>query len=242
MSDLHIPTLREIMVRVHLRVILFAVLLAAASLAISGGLVIRNYAQRNLDLVARTLAYTVEPAVMFDDHRAIMEGIASVASGGNVQQVEVFDQAGRLLARWENPHMTLPEWLLNAADRLLWRRTIMEPLVFHGSRVGEVRILGNPEGLVRFVLAGLIIAICSLVLTVVAARILASRLQSAVIGPLEHFAEVTRKVRAERLFHYRLPQAGIAEIDRIGDDFNHLIGELQQWHQSQQAKQQDPQD
>ena len=50
----------------HLDCNAFAVALAAASLVVSGGIVIRNYAQRNLDLVARTVSYTVEPAVVLN--------------------------------------------------------------------------------------------------------------------------------------------------------------------------------
>jgi len=232
MSKPGLPTIRDMLARVHLRLILFAVLLAAASLTLSGGLVIRNYATRNLDLVARTVAYTVEPAVVFGDKQAIVEGIASVADGGGVQQVEVRDAAGQVLARWSNPRAGLPDWMLEAGNRLLWRRAATAPLVRGATRIGEVRITGNPEGLLRFALAGAIIAISTLGLTVIATRILARRLQSDVIGPLEHVAEVAHAVRTERSFDRRVPVAGIAEIDRFGQDFNALLAELQGWHAS----------
>ena len=52
MTSGRIITIRHLLARVHLRLILFAVLLAAASLTVSGGLVIRNYVQQNLDLLA----------------------------------------------------------------------------------------------------------------------------------------------------------------------------------------------
>lgn len=232
MSSERLPTIRDMLARVHLRLILFAVLLAAASLTLSGGLVIRNYAQRNLDLVARTVAYTVEPAVVFDDRQAIVDGIASVADGGGVQQVEVFDPAGRVLARWNNPRAGLPAWVLQAGNRLLWPRPAAVPLMRGATRIGEVRITGNPEGLLRFALAGTIIALSTLALTVIATRILARRLQSDVIGPLEHVAEVAHAVRTERSLDRRVPVAGIAEIDRFGQDFNALLAELQGWHAS----------
>lgn len=230
MSTARLLTIREMLGRVHLRLILFAVLLAAASLTLSGGLVIRSYAQRNLDLVARTVAYTVEPAVVFDDRQAILDGIASVADSGGVRQVEVRDPAGRVLATWTNPRAGLPDWLLAAGNRLLWRRPATAPLVHSGTRIGEVRITGNPEALLRFALAGTIIALTTLALTVIATRILARRLQRDVIGPLEHVAEVAHAVRTERSFDRRVPVAGIAEIDRFGQDFNALLAELQGWH------------
>jgi len=230
MSAARLLTIREMLGRVHLRLILFAVLLAAASLTLSGGLVIRSYAQRNLDLVARTVAYTVEPAVVFGDRQAILEGIASVADSGGVQQVEVRDPAGRILATWTNPRAGLPDWLMATGNSLLWRRPATAPLLHSGARIGEVRITGNPEALLRFALAGAIIALTTLALTVIATRILARRLQRDVIGPLEHVAEVAHAVRTERSFDRRVPVAGIAEIDRFGQDFNALLAELQGWH------------
>lgn len=220
MSSSHLPTIRQVLARVHLKLILFAVLLAATSVTFSGGLVIRNYAQRNLDLVARNVAYTVEPAVVFGDRQAIMAGIASVAGGGGVQQVEVLDRAGQILARWHNPQAVGPDWLMRASSWLLWRRSTVAPMIHSG----------NPEGLLRFGLAGLIIALSSLLLAVIAARLLARRLQSHVIGPLEHVAEVAHAVRAHRTFDRRVEEAGIAEIDRFGRHFNALVEELQGWH------------
>ncbi len=230
MSSSHLPTIRQVLARVHLKLILFAVLLAATSVTFSGGLVIRNYAQRNLDLVARNVAYTVEPAVVFGDRQAIMAGIASVAGGGGVQQVEVLDRAGQILSRWHNPQAVGPDWLMRASSWLLWRRSTVAPMIHSGNPIGQVRIIGNPEGLLRFGLAGLIIALSSLLLAVIAARLLARRLQSHVIGPLEHVAEVAHAVRAHRSFARRVEEAGIAEIDRFGRHFNALVEELQGWH------------
>lgn len=235
-------TIRSMLGRVHLRLILFAVLLAAASLTLSGSLVIRSYAQRNLDLIARTVAYTVEPAVVFDDQQAILQGIASVAAGGSAREVEVFDPAGRLMTRWRNPHVGLPDWVLQVGNELLWRRPAVVPLVHSGTRIGEVRITGNPEGMLRFALAGLIIALTTLVLTIIAARILARRLQREVIEPLEQVAETTRAVHAERDFDRRVQASGITEIDQFGQDFNALLEELQRWHAAHPHKHHDGED
>jgi len=230
MTQRPLPTIRDVLGRVHLRLILFAVLLAAASLMLSGGLVIRTYAQRNLDLVARTVAYTVEPAVVFGNHEAIVKGIDSVAAGGAVRLVEVRNHAGHILAHWQNPNRELPDWLLQQGNDLLWPQPTVVPLMQSGKLIGEVRLLGNPEGLLRFTLAGAIIALCTLAITVIAARILARRLQSHVIAPLEQVAEVAHAVRTQRAFDHRVPEAGIAEIDQFGHNFNALLAELQGWH------------
>ena len=226
------PTLRQLLARIHLRLILFAVLLAAACLMLSGGLVIRNYAQRNLDLVARSVAYTVEPAVVFGDRPAIVEGIASVAGVRDVLQVEVRDAAGAVLADWTNPHTAVPDWLSKQASGLIWPRPIRAEVVRSGTMLAEVRITGNPEGLLRFILAGTIIALLTLALTILASRSLARRLQGYVVTPLEQVADVAHAVRRERTFDRRVPEAGIVEIDQFARDFNALLAELQGWHAS----------
>lgn len=226
------PTLRQLLARVHLRLILFAVLLAAACLMLSGGLVIRNYAQRNLDLVARSVAYTVEPAVVFGDRPAIVEGVASVAGVRDVARVEVRDPAGAVLADWTNPHTAVPGWLSKQASGLIWPRPVRAEVVRAGTMLAEVRITGNPEGLLRFILAGSIIALLTLALTILASRSLARRLQSYVVTPLEQVADVAHVVRRERTFDRRVPEAGIVEIDQFARDFNALLAELQGWHAS----------
>ena len=229
-DDLPLPTLRDMLASAHLRLIMFAVLLATASLVLSGGLVIRNYAQRNLELVGRTVAYTVEPAVLFGDREAIRQGIVSVAAGRGIERVEVRDSAGQLLAEWQNPQQGALATLSRAANPVFWPNPAVDQVHRGEDHIAEVRIYGNSEGILRYGLAGTIIALACLGLTVIATRILARQLQSEVVRPLEHVAEVAHAVRRDRAFERRVPASGIAEIDRFGRDFNALLAELQGWH------------
>ena len=95
------PTLRQTLSRVHRSLVLFAVLLVSTTMLISGALMIRDYVSRNLQLVARTVSYTVEPAIVFGDTEAVREGLASVTGGGSVGRIEVVDPKGRVLASWK---------------------------------------------------------------------------------------------------------------------------------------------
>ena len=225
-----LPTLRDLLAKVHLRLILFAVALATASLLVSGVLVIRGYAQRNLDLIAHTVAYTVEPAVVFGDPDAVREGMVTVGAVGGVDRVEVSDASGQLLAHWEHPHSDFHSYVESLTNRILWPNPSREQIERAGKPIAEVRVYGNSEGVLRYALSGGIIALCCLGLTVIATRILAQRLQQDVINPLDHVAQVAHAVRSERAFERRVPSSGIAEIDRFGQDFNALLAELQGWH------------
>lgn len=225
-----LPLLRQTLARLHLQLILFSVILAALSLLVSGLIVIRSHAGRNLELLARTVAYTAEPAVVFGDRPAIAEAIASVGAMRGIDWVEVRDPAGRRLARWSHVHAGLRGQLVDAANGLVWPDPVVAPIRRNQALIGEVVIAGNCEGILRYLLSGLIIALSCLGLTVIAMRILSRRLQQDVIVPLDHVAQIAHAVRAGRAFDQRVPSFGIAEIDRFGDDFNALLAELQGWN------------
>jgi diguanylate cyclase len=222
-----LPNLRQLLARVHLRLILFAVSLAAASMVVSGVIVIRNHAHRNLELIAHTIAYTVEPAVVFEDRQAIREAIVPVVSVAGVGRVEVRDVAGRVLAHWDPEELGHRSVIARTADRIFWPEPTIRRIERGGVTIAEVRIHGNSKSILRYALAGGIIALSCILLTVFATRILARRLQRDLIDPLDHVAEVAHTVRRDRTFEKRVPSSGIAEIDRFGQDFNALLAELQ---------------
>ena len=224
-----LPTLRLLLARVHLRLILFAVLLATTSLMLSGALVIRNYMGTNLRLAADTVAYSAEPAIVFGDRQAMLDAIGTVAGYPSVDRIELYDPQGRPLADWARPHGNAQGWAVHQLNTLMWPNPTVTPISHSGERIGEVRVYGNSGGVLRFLIAAMVIALSCIGLSVIGTRILARHLQQGVIGPLEQVARIAHDVREQRAFEKRVPAAGIAEIDRLGQDFNALLAELQAW-------------
>jgi hypothetical protein len=74
------PTLRSVIGRGHLTVALVGVAMASVSLTLLGVLALRVYADHNLHLIARSINYTVEAAVVFNDKSAATEALALIAS------------------------------------------------------------------------------------------------------------------------------------------------------------------
>ncbi|WP_294136851.1 diguanylate cyclase [Sphingobium sp.] len=224
------PTLRQILARVHTRLILFAVLMAGVTLIAAGVLIMRDYAERNLALVARTASYTIEPALLFDDMAAAQDGIAMVANGQGVRLVEVRDNQGRLMTRWIRPDAGAMARLEATAGKLLWPSPVTEPVRHGRDVIARLTVHGDAGAIGRYLLSGVVIALACLGLTVIATQILARRLQKDVTGPLAQIADVAHAVRVERRFDMRVPSADIAEVDQLARDFNALLDELQQWH------------
>ena len=118
-------SLHEVVHRAHLKMALIAVLLAALMLVLAGLLVLRAYMVSNLHLVARSLAYTVEAAVVFGDRpeaSTILQRM--VASDGT----RCFWNGSRAMAGWAMRWGTAwragcscpPQWRPSTPTALPW--------------------------------------------------------------------------------------------------------------------------
>ncbi|MEG0882528.1 MAG: CHASE sensor domain-containing protein, partial [Janthinobacterium sp.] len=87
------PTLDSVLRRAHLSVSLIAVLAAGLTLTAVALLALRVYSDQNLRLVARSMSYTVEGAVVFGDSMAAREALALIGVNEDVDQARVSDQA-----------------------------------------------------------------------------------------------------------------------------------------------------
>ncbi|MQT87363.1 MULTISPECIES: diguanylate cyclase domain-containing protein [Pseudomonas] len=233
MSGLNAPQrrrrLRSVLRRGHLGVALVAVTLASASMTLLGVLALKVYADHNLHLIARSINYTVEAAVVFDDPGAATEALALIASTEAVAEAQVYTAEGELLAQWQRPQTDLlsrVEMLL--ADGLL-QQPISMPILHQGQEVGRVVLRGHGANMLRFLLSGLLGVLVCTALSAWSALYLSRRLLDGITGPLQQLAQVAHAARRERAFDRRVPPAHIAELDSLGNDFNALLDELESW-------------
>jgi diguanylate cyclase (GGDEF)-like protein len=223
------PTLRSVIGRGHLIVALVAVAMASISLTLLGVLAMRVYADHNLHLIARSINYTVEAAVVFNDKAAATEALALIASTEEVADAQVLDGQGALLARWQRPETGLFSGLEMHIAKAFLEKPISLPIVHQGREIGSILLIGHAGSLMRFLLSGLIgILLCTAVSAWVALY-LARRLLRGITGPLRSLASVAHVARSERSFDRRVPPAEIAELDNLGNDFNALLDELESW-------------
>ncbi|MEO8490918.1 diguanylate cyclase [Pseudomonas sp.] len=230
------PTLRSVIGRGHLILALVAVILASVSLTLLGVLALRVYAEHNLHLIARSINYTVEAAVVFNDSAAATEALSLIASTEEVAQADVFDASGKLLAHWERPDTGMLSRVELELARTLLEQPIIQPILHQGQTIGSIHIVGHGGSLLRFLLSGLAgILICTALSAWVALH-LARRLLRGITGPLQRLAAVAHAARSERDFDQRVPPAQIAELDSLGSDFNALLGEMEAWQSHLQSE------
>lgn len=228
-SSENLRSLRSVLSRGHLAVALVAVTLASISLTVLGVVALKVYADHNLHLIARSINYTVEAAVVFDDKAAANEALAMIASTEAVAEAQVFRANGELLAQWQRPETGV----LSKVERLLANSLLQQPVVLpivHQDReVGRVSVSGHGANMLHFLLSGLLGIFVCMVLSAWSALYLSTRLLSGITGPLKNLANVAHAARRERAFDRRVPPANIAELDSLGNDFNALLDELASW-------------
>lgn len=224
------PTLRSVLGRGHLSVALLAVGLAGVALTLLGVLALRVYANHNLHLIARSISYTVEAAVVFDDGAAANEALALIASAEEVAEARIFDNEGQQLAHWQRSDSGLLAQLERQVASALLDEPVNLPIAHQQRQVGRIELVGQGRSLLLFLLSGLAgILFCTL-LSALAAQYLSRRLLGDIVRPLRSLASVAHAARRERSFDRRVPEAAIAELNELGNDFNALLDELEVWH------------
>ena len=230
------PTLRSVIGRGHLIVALVAVAMASVSLTLLGVLALRVYADHNLHLIARSINYTVEAAVVFNDKAAATEALAMIASTEEVADAQVLDAKGQLLARWQRSESGLFSDLELQIAKTFLEKPIDLPIVHQGREIGSIHLTGHGGSLMRFLLSGLVGIILCTAISAWVALYLARRQLRGITGPLRSLAAVAHAARSERAFDRRVPPADIAELDNLGNDFNALLDELESWQTHLQSE------
>ncbi|WP_454752219.1 diguanylate cyclase domain-containing protein [Cupriavidus necator] len=223
------PTLYSVLRRIHLGVALIAVFTAGVSLTVLGMTALRVYADHNVRLVARSIAYTLEAPVVFHDQAATGETLAVIAASEDIARATVYDRDNRVLAVWRRPGQPQLTGLPHALGEWLSMGAVDQPILHQAQQVGVLRVSGDPRNLLHFLLQGALGLLGCLLLTAVGAHYLASRLLVQIVEPLRNLMRVAHAVRSERDFAQRTPPASIEELNALSEDFNGLLDELQTW-------------
>ncbi|RZT35500.1 diguanylate cyclase domain-containing protein [Cupriavidus agavae] len=222
--------------RAHLGVALIAVLTAGIALTVVGLTALRAYADHNLRLVARSISYTVEAAVVFRDKEAVLTSLSAITATENVAGVTVLDTAGNVLAEWHRTPRLSATILPRIIGDWLTPDPVDIPVSGANKVVGIVRASADPTAFVHFLLQGAQGVLVCLLLTAVAAHYLSHRMMRDIVAPLKELMRVAHTVRSKRAFSHRLPAARIAELNELSDDFNALLAELESWQMQLQRE------
>ena len=222
-------SLRRLLQSAHLRVALLAMGLTSLSLTLVSLLALSTYAGHNLQLIARSLAYTLEAAVVFNDRTAVREALEQVCKSEEIAQLAVFDKNGALLARLDAPKSTVLNSAEQAIAHLLLPDVVIQPITYQGQQIGALHLSGQGTTLLRFLLGGLFGLLASLALSALGAIYGSRRIQRAITEPLRNLSHVAHSISTQRTFNERVPATPIADLNELAENFNTLLDQLEAW-------------
>ncbi|HEY0295256.1 MAG TPA: diguanylate cyclase [Bordetella sp.] len=219
-------TLSQVLLRAHVGSALAAMCFVGLALMAAGLLQLRSTVNQNLELVARSMAFAAEAAVVFRDGPATWSAIDEIASMASVESVAVTDMQGQTLAVWrkQRANTSIAHWFQNL-DFL--EQSVRLPVLSHGRRVGAIRVQSSSDSIWGFLVTGLLWILACVIASIVMTAYVTQRTLHSIVHPLRQFTEVTRRVRNSRSFGERVPRADLVELNDLANDFNSLLSELE---------------
>ncbi|WP_186371657.1 diguanylate cyclase domain-containing protein [Yersinia alsatica] len=224
-----LPTLGRVLGKIHLTVAIISVATAGIFLTLAALFALRVYADHNLHLIARSISYTTEAAVVFGDKIVANEALSLIAANEEVAQAKILDVNGREIASWTIPDHGPIHYIEQSVARWALPEPVVVPMIHAGNEIGKIVIVGHGGSLLRFLLQGLAGLLICLVLSTAVALFLSRRMLFGIIGSLNRITEVAHNVSRNRSFGQRVPSAKIAELNELSHDFNGLLEELEVW-------------
>ncbi|MFC0397641.1 diguanylate cyclase domain-containing protein [Paraburkholderia rhizosphaerae] len=226
------PSLERVLQRTYARLAFAAVSLAAVGVVLVAWTVLRTYTNDNLMLLARSIAYTVEAAVVFNDEAAAEDAIAQIAGNEDIAEVRVTDTQGATFAIWQRPgDGPLTRWVHRLADLPLPGGAVV-PVMHNSKVVAMIRVRGRGHQFAIFLAGGIGAVLACLIVILGIGTIIARQMHRDIVEPLRALAEVAHAVRRDRAFSRRVQATPIAELQELGDDFNALLDEFEVWQHS----------
>lgn len=216
--------LRRVLRRAQLRVAAIATGVVGGLLMLASAMLLRASAQNHLELVARSLAYTVDAAVVFRDARAAADILADVGRREHLALAEIRLPGGRVLARYQPPP---PEGLEDRLAALLPAFEMAQAVLADGQEQATLLVRAQARLLVQAAGWGLLGLLAGAASILLAVRRAARELAEQVEAPLLALAAQTRTIRDAPDFDRRVPSARVTEIDALARDFNALLAQVQ---------------
>ncbi|THJ32770.1 diguanylate cyclase [Lampropedia aestuarii] len=220
-------SLRRLIRRTHLKGALIIVLITSLCMMGAGMWTIGRYADMYLQLLARTLAYNVEAAMVFNDKVEVQQIIDSIAEPEGLLEAVVEDVNGTALGAFSD--LRPASVLANRLSSLVIEQPVIVPIVHQGQTIGRVTVRIQGNTLIGFLAAGVLLLLLALLFSAGVATMVARRLQSRLSKPWGQLSDTMRHIAKERSFHERIPATHIAELDALGCDINSLISEVERW-------------
>jgi signal transduction histidine kinase/ActR/RegA family two-component response regulator len=230
-----VPLRKDIPVRT--RLLLHAVLVTGIALVLAGGAAIylgdraaRDHLARDLAIRADTVAWNLTAALMFDDPEDAQEVLAPLQADPNVVYAWVYDKDGSRFAEYHRDVFSASEPLTAPPVQSTFEAgqfSVSRAISGDDERLGTILISYDLDDLQRAMRLQFGIGAAVLLGALVAASLLAYRLQRSIALPILHLGDTARRVAKRQDYSVRATKQSDDELGDLTDAFNVMLAEIQ---------------
>ncbi|MGR2857823.1 diguanylate cyclase DgcN [Erwinia rhapontici] len=237
-ADYNRASFRNALLRISVISVVTTMTVAWLFISATSMLSFRQYADKNLQLLAYTVSHSLEAAVVFRDGNAAMDTLNELGKQGQFSSAVVTDIKGNELAHWGegNEHEMNTDPLARAVSGWLFPKPVQQPILHNGVKVGNITLTGEDATVTDFVYRSLSVLTICLLLASLVALLFTRHLFSGLIAALRSMTGVVHDIRATRNFSRRVPPSKINELHVFGEDFNSLLIEIEKWQLREQQE------
>ncbi len=227
--------LRNAPIRRKLTVIMMTTVAAALLLSLLLSLLVQIHAARDdatarLEAVAAVLAAHSHAAIVFHDHRAATDLLATLETQDDVVAAAIVLDDGEEFAAYRSGRHPGADDAVGSTDKAAgffdWI-TVEQPIVFDGDTLGRFLIVGNVARLRDTLRWQALMVLGVFGISMLLALLLSSRLQKFISVPVQRLLNAMANVSATRDFGSRAERLSNDELGKLTDGFNDMLDQIQ---------------
>lgn len=205
------PTFKRTLRRISITSVVITMMLAWLLLSVTSMLTLKQYAQKNLELLSATVSHSLEAAVVFHDSAAAHETLAVLGKQGQFTEAQVLDTNGNEIAHWQINSDAEHDMVGGLVSKWLYPRPIEQHIWHNGKVVGEMHLTGTDTTITHFVWLSLGVLTACILLASIIAICISRYLHGGLEQALQNITDVVHDVRTNRNFSRRVPPEKIEE-------------------------------
>lgn len=234
MARTYYSSIKKKLIRISMLVSTFVLLLASMAFITYEVLTFRDTMVRELTIYADIIGINSASALVFNDPVSAEGTLKPLRAKPNIVSAGIYERNGQLFAEYSNDSRIHAQraprnfpvrtdgYRFEGASLVLFKQIISE-----GERIGMVYIKSDLSemGVRLSRYAGIVVGV--LVLSLLAAFLISSKLQQIISQPILHLATTARSISEEKDYAVRATKESHDEIGTLVDDFNEMLAQIQ---------------
>jgi signal transduction histidine kinase len=211
-----------------------ALLLASLGFIVYELVTFRDTMVQNLSEQSEALGINTVSALLFNDPASATETMTALRVRPHVVSAAIYTVGGKLFARYARSDgatvFQLPEQMMEKEESHQFQGGslfLFRPIISEGERVGSVYIQSDlremEDRLKRYASIGAGVLVISLLM----AYWISSRLQGRISEPILHLARMARTVSQEKNYSVRATVESLDEVGQLVETFNEMLAQIQ---------------